>query len=137
MDGVSNMDKNTKHLYAFEDAFFPKNHYLLKSRPLHELRKLAYRVWADYNTNPKYNTPWIRFGNGVYGLSYYDGNDNSIELCAGQRNIITLIHEMTHALNCGSHNKRFVQLYVELLLKYTPVKDYVLLGGLTFYNVKY
>ena len=128
------MDRNTLNLYRFEVEYFPKNHYLLKSQPISTLQNLGEKIWYDYNVTPR-KMPLIRFGAGYYCYSWTDGD--VIELAPWERNKLVLIHEMTHILGYPNHDKHFVRLYMELLMQYTPIKEMVLLGGLTFYNISH
>ena len=111
----------TRWLYRIEREFLQTtNEYASKQRDLPFLERLAHRVWnAEAPAGRKF--PSIEFGKGVsYGgswLSYCLGY-TQIVLSKGQRDVLVLLHELTHALGPGVHGPRFVKLYFYLLRKY-------------------
>ena len=117
---------DTRRVYLFEAQYF-RGHSLSRSIPMAKLRRIATKIWRDlFSTSGRdyYPLPNIRAGRGVKynGLlySYYLSND-SITLARNQRNIVVLIHELTHALGYDDHDKAFVNQYFKLLRKFTNI----------------
>ncbi len=111
---VMNDGIKTRNLYNFEDVYF-KNTFFSRDLSMNILRKQAFRVWKIFGKNkefPKIVADRGTFYNGRY-LSYSQGND--IRLARNQRNIITLMHEITHALGFEFHNKKFVDMEFSIL----------------------
>lgn len=105
---------NTRRLYYFEYAYF-RGHKLNKDLPINELRKQAKQLWKQITKKP---IPKIVAGQGVYfngRYMSYSQKDVGIVLTRSQRNIITLIHELTHQLNYDMHDKLFINAYFKLL----------------------
>jgi len=93
-------------------------------------------------SNGKYLIPEIRFGKGIYHTQargknfYYSWCDRqTIELAPTQRDMITLIHEMVHALGYDYHDSRFVGKYIYLLKKYAGISKKELILGMKEYSV--
>lgn len=92
-----------------------------------KLRRIAMKIWHDlFSTSGRdyYPLPNIRAGRGVkyngYLYSYYE-KYYGIVLARNQRNIVILIHELTHALGYDDHDKAFVNQYFKLLRKFTDI----------------
>ena len=64
--------------------------------------------------------PLIRFGKGLQKYSWCDGE--ILELAPTQRDILTLVHELVHAIGYDDHDKNFARKELVLLEKYTPTK---------------
>lgn len=116
---MSKVAVDTRKLYYFEDHILSAFPHMNKQHSLKFLQDQAVLIWKA--TGSKYKIPNIRFGPGVmYGgrpLSYCEGRSN-IELCPGQRDLLTLIHELTHAAGPVNHGKNFVDLHFNLLKKF-------------------
>ena len=145
----SRMDKqyremvNTRRLYKFEGEFFNllPYRYMTVQMNLTTLRNIANILWNGENTT-WFSIPEVRFGKGLYhgtarGKKYYYSwcDRQTIELAPTQRDILTLIHEMVHALGYDYHDTRFVGKYVEMLTKYAGVPKKELIKGMQQYKV--
>jgi hypothetical protein len=93
----------------------------LKIRTMPQLRRLARRLWEDQKTARPDAVPQILAGRGAYQsgrwLSYCEGR-RKIVLARHERNLRTLIHELTHAIGFGTHGAGFRQRYFALLARY-------------------
>jgi hypothetical protein len=134
---------NTRRLYKFEGDFFSQPQYklLTKQQSLSALRQLGQLIWL-HESNGKYFIPNIRFGKGIYhtqarGKHYYYSwcNRQTIELAPTQRDMVTLIHEMVHAMGHDYHDSRFVGKYIYLLRKYGGVAKKDIILGMKAYHV--
>jgi hypothetical protein len=119
---------DTRRLYAFEARFFratPQSH----TRPMAELRRLAGRVWSGLGRK---GCPRVVAGPGVryLGARYSYCRDGYIQLARNQRNVLTLLHELTHALGHDYHDAAFVKTYRSLLLRYSSITPEILDAGL-------
>jgi hypothetical protein len=106
----------TRKLYRFEEE-------RLGGKPvlkMKTLRKLGRRVWKKHGGRRK--LPPIVAGRGdLYNgrlYSYYDGE--KIVLARNERRKFVLIHELTHALGCDDHDRKFIQRYCRLLRLHDP-----------------
>jgi hypothetical protein len=111
----------TRRLYCFEGSTRALSDYANKQRRLAPLRRLAAAVWADHGRKGL-PPPVIEFGTGTLfsgqSTSYCAGY-SLICLVEGQRDIGTLLHELTHALGYGTpHGPGFVRKYFDLLVSY-------------------
>ena len=108
-----NTTVKTRHLYGFEEVYF-KGTRFSKSLSMNKLRKLTKKIWNTFGHNKK--MPELVADSGVfYGgrfISYFETN---IHLARNQRNVITLVHEITHALGFNDHDKRFVDMEFNIL----------------------
>lgn len=114
----------TRSFYRWEEDSIPNGRDLTER----EAQRLARRVWTWARSNPRYarrafkwRCPDVMFGKGVKQanryLSYCEGY-LKIVLAPGQRNECVVLHEMTHALGPITHDKRFQQLYLTLILRF-------------------
>jgi len=129
---------NTRNLYDFEDGFF--NHkdyrYLLKQQSKKVLLELAHTVWSNEHINIP--LPEIRFGKGIrHNNGEYVSwcNGPVIELAQGQRDVITLLHELAHAVGHYLHNHKFVGTYIKYLTTYTDIDITILVNTMHTYKV--
>ena len=134
---------HTRRLYKFEGEFFelPSYRYMNVQLNITTVRNIAKVIWSTENNTP-YMIPDIRFGKGLYhgtakGKKYYYSwcNGQTIELAPTQRDILTLIHEIVHALGYDYHDSRFVGKYIELLHKYAGIPKKELIMGMQKYKV--
>ena len=134
---------NTRRLYKFEGEFFnlPPFRYMSVQLNLTTLRNIGKIIWNQENST-WFSIPEIRFGKGLYhgtarGVKYYYSwcDRQTIELAPTQRDILTLIHEMVHALGYGYHDSRFVGQYIHMLTKYAGVPKKELIMGMQQYKV--
>jgi hypothetical protein len=111
---------DTRRVYALETDMYcdPRFEHITRQRSLGYLVRYAQKIW----TGEKYKKPLplIRFGKGVQKYSWCDGD--TIELAPTQRDILTLVHELVHAIGYNDHDKNFAAKELILLDKYTPVK---------------
>jgi hypothetical protein len=110
----------TRALYRYEGTRFRDSH-LLKVRSIKELRRLTARIWQAEKTARPDAAPAIIAGRGVYQsgrwLSYCEGRAK-IVLARHERNILVLIHELTHAIGFTHHGTAFRERYFGLLRRY-------------------
>jgi len=111
----------TRWLYRIEREFLhTTNDYANRTVSMKRLNRLAKRVW-DSEAPPGRRLPSIEAGKGLWytgaWLSYCMGY-TEIVLARGQRTVLVLLHELTHALGPGVHGPKFVRLYFYLLRKY-------------------
>ena len=120
---------NTRRLYALENRLYKDHRFteITKSRSITYLQRLATTIWKNEGITK--SMPVIRFGKGTYHIGeYYSWCDGTtIELAPTQRDVLTLIHELVHAMGMGYHNKKFVHTEVYLLHMYTSTNTGVLL----------
>ena len=106
--------RDTRRVYAFE------LHLAGPNQPIRRLRALARRIWSA-ESKRRDRCPTIVAGRGTplkTKLSSYCYGRSRIVLARNQRDRVTLIHEMVHALGCETHGDRFQRRYAELLGKY-------------------
>lgn len=134
---------NTRRLYKFEGDFFELSPYRYMHVQMNKqtLVNIGKVIWYD-ETGSLMNMPEIRFGKGLYhgtakGVKYYYSwcDRQTIELAPTQRDLLTLIHEMVHALGYDYHDSRFVGRYVNMLVKYAGLPKKELLYGMYEYKV--
>ena len=111
---------DTRRVYKLEtDMYFDKRFkFITKQRSLDYLRRYARKIWAAEKY--KREMPYIRFGKGLQNYSWCDGD--VIELAPHQRDILTLVHEIVHAIGYDDHDSNFARKELVLLVKHTPVK---------------
>lgn len=120
----------TRWLYRVEATAFKYNSYANEPRSINFLRTLAARVWKAEAPKGK-RMPTIKATNGLrYGGVYtsFCIGFTHIELARHHRNILVLLHELTHALGPCQHGPRFVQRYFPLLWKYANYNRFFLQG---------
>jgi hypothetical protein len=110
----------TRALYRYEETRFRDSH-LLKRRSIGELRRLTARIWQAEKTARPDAPPAIIAGRGVYQsgrwMSYCEGR-NKIVLIRQDRNILLLIHELTHAIGFTWHGVPFRSRYFHMLRRH-------------------
>lgn len=112
--------RETRWLYRTESTAFLGNSYANRERSIHFLRRLAARVWRAEAPEGR-RLPTITAGRGTPhgdGLASYCIGFTEIVLARSHRNVLVLLHELTHALGPCQHGKAFVLLYFRLLNKY-------------------
>lgn len=114
---------NTRRLYKLESILYKDKNFrdITKQESEIVLRTFAKRIWATQKCKNKF--PEIRFGKGIaHGTDKYSWCDGStIELAPRQRDKLTLIHELVHAMGYDYHNEPFVTKQLLLLIRYTPI----------------
>ncbi len=133
---------NTRRLYKFEGDFFASNRRLNKQLSINTIKRIGQMVWDNESPYKKKTIPEIRFGPGIYHTQsrgknlYYSWCDGFIiELAPYQHDLLTLLHEMVHALGYGYHDARFVEKYIYLLVKYGNLNKKDLIMGMKAYEV--
>jgi len=111
---------DTRRVYALEtDMYYDRRfEYITRQRSLDYLKRYAQKIWKGEGY--KKPLPLIRFGKGMQKYSWCDGK--ILELAPTQRDILTLVHELVHAIGYDDHDKKFAAKELILLDKYTPVK---------------
>lgn len=119
----------TRRLYKLEDSLYSRREFrkITQQRSLPALRKLAYYIWKKERMKGK--LPNIIFGKGVFHVKEYfswcDGT--TIELAPKQRDIMTMIHELIHAMGYDDHGEEFVNEYIDILVKYSPINEQIII----------
>ena len=121
----------TRWLYRIEREFLhTTNEFANRKRRMDYLNRLAKRIW-NAEAPPGRRFPTIEAGKGVLyngdWLSYCMGY-TEIVLARGQRTVLVLLHELTHALGPGVHGPKFVKLYFYLLRRYARFDSSFLQG---------
>jgi hypothetical protein len=131
----------TRRLYTFENAFFTTPDKVCRPRSLRTLKALAARVWAKHGRK-RQGPPTLEYGPGTpHGsmmVSYAAGR-KYIQLAPDQRNVLCLLHEITHSLGYGApHGPGFVCKYMDLLVEYGNCDrgELTLAAGLFKLNLK-
>lgn len=111
---------DTRRVYRLEtDMYYDRRFvYITKQRSLDYLVRYAKKIWKAEKI--KKEMPLIRFGKGLQRYSWCDGE--ILELAPTQRDILTLVHELVHAIGYDDHDKNFAAKELVLLAKYTSVK---------------
>lgn len=111
---------DTRRVYRLESEMYYDRRFshITKQRSLQYLTSLAKKIWKKEGY--KHQMPVIRFGKGFQNYSWCDGE--TIELVRTQRDELTLIHELVHAIGYDDHDKNFAARELILLDKYTPIK---------------
>ena len=106
----------TRNLYRFEDVYFLGMDIVVE-RPMKDLQKKMEQIWKQYKDS---DFPILFENKGVFycgkWLSY--NLENEIHLAPGQRNYLTLVHEMCHAMGRDYHDKNFVDLEFDILERF-------------------
>lgn len=112
-------------VYLFEDTFLLGTAGYVDV-PMGTLQALTVQVWAGEEDRLKKRPPpevvatkgcW--YGRHWYSAYYHDLH--RIELARHQRSVVTLLHELAHALArsiVGTHGPNFQRTYLSLLVKY-------------------
>ena len=117
---IARRRRETRWLYHAEAALLEANRYASDDRGMDYLRKLARRIW-DKEAPKGRRFPSIVAGRGCPShstLTSYCMGFTEIVLARHHRNVLVMIHELTHALGPCIHGKNFVRLYFRLLHKY-------------------
>ena len=111
---------DTRRVYGLEtDMYYDKRfEFITRQRSLEYLRRCARKIWRAEGY--KKEMPLIRFGKGMQKYSWCDGE--ILELAPTQRDILTLVHELVHAIGYDDHDKNFAAKELVLLAKYTSVR---------------
>ena len=111
---------DTRRVYQLEtDMYYDRRFaYITKQRSLDYLIKYAKKIWKAEKI--KKQMPVIRFGKGLQRYSWCDGE--ILELAPTQRDILTLVHELVHAIGYDNHDKKFAAKELVLLAEHTSVK---------------
>jgi len=115
---------DTRRVYLLETKMYydQQFEFITRQRSLDYLKRYARKIWKGEKC--KKPLPLIRFGKGMQRYSWCDGE--TLELAPTQRDILTLVHELVHAIGYDDHDKNFAAKEMILLDKYTPVKMDVL-----------
>lgn len=112
--------RDTRWVYNLEAGVFRANKLADRQRSFKQLDKMLHDIWA-VESRPGVTRPRMVYGPGVrHGaamVSYCLGV-TYIEMAPRQRNYLTLIHEVVHALGVTRHGKKFIARYFPLLIKY-------------------
>ena len=117
---VARRAAETRWLYRQESSALKFNKFAFAERSMGYLRRLAQRIWKKEAPKGR-RFPEIRAGRGCPSsttLTSYCLGFTEIELARHHRNVLVLIHELTHALGPCVHGPRFVSLYFRLLHRY-------------------
>lgn len=112
----------TRRLYCFESIFAKElPFYVRRARSKWFLEELLRQVWIKHGRKGV-KTPRLTFGEGTphagHRSSFADRYSH-IELVPGDRNVMILLHEITHTLGFGApHGRGFARKYVDLLVEY-------------------
>ena len=120
----------TRWLYRTENTMFKSNVYANCDMPIEYLRRLAKRVWEkEAPKGRRFPTIIANAGQSWGGrfTSYCEGF-TFIALARHHRNVLVLLHELTHALGPCVHGPKFVRLYFYLLRKYARFNQDFLQG---------
>jgi hypothetical protein len=134
---------NTRRLYKFEGEFFKQLPYRYMHTQLNKgtLVTIGKVIWHA-ETGSLQGIPNIRFGKGLHhgtarGDKYYYSwcDRQTIELAPTQRDLMTLIHELVHALGYDYHDAKFVGRYITMLIKYAGLPKKQLILGMQQHKV--
>jgi len=103
----------TRNLYRFEDIYFLRTNIVVQ-RSIKDLQKKMKRIWKEYKNS---DLPILFKSKGtLYCGKWLSYNlENEIHLAPGQRDYLTLVHEMCHAMGHDNHDKKFVDLEFDIL----------------------
>lgn len=142
MSAVSKKRVATRRMYYLHNTYLGTHPLFRQDVPKSKLVKFAERVWAEMTAHrPKnYACPLIVYGKGwpvgTGRASYCEGRSR-VELVRGQRNKMILLHEIAHALGPVNHGDRFVQVYFDLLSRFTRISRKWLLECAAASGVQY
>ena len=115
----------TRNVYGYEEKYLSTIESLGKQRSLEELLPIGTKVWEEHY-HGKRRIPLIRFGPGTKELGYptsFTEGYGLIELAPGQRDVLTLIHELVHTIGPGLHGMNFTKIYYNILKEYLPTDE--------------
>lgn len=119
MKAAARKAADTRRVYAFEHNLILEAGIVNSDTPIANLRELAQRIWKDYGMD--FACPEIVAGRGLrHGEDWFSFclGRSRIVLSRSQRNCVTLIHELVHAMGFSTHGAGFQNRYAELLLRY-------------------
>jgi len=120
---------DTRWLYRVEDEMFRYNGPANAERSMAFLRALARRVWRACGNGRA--LPSINAGAGLRWqgrLTSYCAGFTEIVLARHHRNIVVLLHELTHALGPCLHGPKFIRVYFPLLQRFAGYNRWFLEG---------
>lgn len=109
----------TRWLYRVEARALRYNKFANQDRSIDFLRDFAEKVWKKESRGRR--MPVIKATNGLkYGgtLTSFCLGFTHIELARHHRNVLVLLHELTHAMGPCLHGPKFIKVYFPLLWKY-------------------
>ena len=71
------------------------------------------------------------------GWCSYAAGYQKIVLTRSQRTVAVLLHELVHTFGFGTHGKKFVRKYIELLVEYAGCNEGELRLALGLFNVNH
>ena len=103
----------TRNLYRFENVYFLGMDIVVQ-RSMKDLQKKMKRIWKEYKDS---DFPILFESEGtLYCGKWMSYNmENEIHLAPGERDYLTLVHEMCHAMGRDYHGKNFVDLEFDIL----------------------
>lgn len=115
-----NIGIQTRNLYRFEDVCFLRTNIVVQ-RSIKDLQMKMKQIWKKYK---KSNFPILFHSKGtLYGGKWMSYNmENEIHLAPGQRDYLTLVHEICHALGHDNHDKKFVDLEFDILEEFFNIE---------------
>lgn len=117
----------TRWLYHAEGTALRYNRYAMQDRPINFLRKFMERVWKKEASNKRMPEIWAT--DGLWDKDRYTSfccGYTYIELARHHRNILVLLHELTHAMGPCHHGEEFVLLYFHLLNRWAGYSKWFL-----------
>jgi len=128
---------NTRRLYAFEATVLKLNPYLSMQRNKLWLVEQAELIWVGEGGNFVEPRPELYF-NDALKLSYSQSG-HGIHFAKGQHDLMTLIHELAHALGPEHeeiHGRSFVVRYFRMLVAHGRVDMNVLYTDAQMFGFK-
>lgn len=108
--------------------------------PLKQLIDFASDFW-DHEGRSFMYFPTIKFGKGMRHrkgyISFADLNNNYIELIKGERDKITMLHEMLHVVGFPYHNSDFFKAQIHYLHLFCDFDLHKLVKDAEKFNLKY
>ena len=103
----------TRNLYRFENVYFLGMDIVVQ-RSMKHLQKKMEQIWKEYKDS---DFPILFESEGtLYCGKWMSYNmENEIHLAPGERDYLTLVHEMCHAMGRDYHGKNFVDLEFDIL----------------------
>lgn len=103
----------TRNLYRFENVYFLGMDVVVQ-RSMKDLQKKMEQIWKEYKDS---DFPILFESKGtLYCGKWMSYNiENEIHLAPGERDYLTLTHEMCHAMGHDYHDKKFVDLEFDIL----------------------